>query len=117
MCAMKVPKNTFKFKRWNRGDAIDKILPDGSNPSWDVVRSRYWKNRYKASKNTKEFSRANLRRMRRGSAPLDYNPNTGNWESRELHHHIPQRNNGSNSPINLREVSPDQHRALDPFRR
>ncbi len=33
----------IKFKRWKRGDAIDKPMPDGSNPSWDTVRSRYWK--------------------------------------------------------------------------
>lgn len=107
----------IKFKRWKRGEAIDKPMPDGSNPSWDVVRERYWKNRYEASKGTREFDAENMARMRRGSAPQDYNPKTGQMESRELHHVDPQRNGGSNGPLNLREVTPDQHRALDPYRR
>ncbi len=106
-----------QFKRWQRGEAIDKPLRDGSAPSFDVVRSRYWKNRYEAARDTGEFSRANLARMRRGSAPQDYNPRTGAWESRELHHHVPQRSGGSDGPLNLREVTPGQHRALDPHRR
>lgn len=105
------------FKRWKPGDAIDKPKSDGTNPEWDLVRSRYWKSRYEASKNTNEFSKENSERMRRGLAPQDYNPKTGQWESRELHHVNPQRNNGGNNPFNLREVTPDQHRALDPYRR
>lgn len=104
------------FKRWARGDAIDKPLPDGSAPTWDVVRSRYWKNRSEAATQG-EFSVDNLRRMSRGAAPLDYNTRAGQWESRELHHFDPQRNGGSHAPINLREVTPDQHRALDPHRK
>ena len=112
-----VANGAVHFKRWKRGDAIDKPLKDGSDPSFDVVRSRYWKNRYEASKDTGEFSKAQLRRMRRGSAPKDYNPRTGQWESRELHHHIPQRNNGPHNPINLREVTPDQHRTIDSYRK
>ncbi|UWQ09737.1 SpvB/TcaC N-terminal domain-containing protein [Aliiroseovarius crassostreae] len=103
-----------RFQRWKNGDAIDKPMPDGTAPSWDVVRSRYWKNR--ASGSSGEFSQANLDRMREGKAPLDYNPRTGNMEPRELHHVIPQRANGPNSPINLRELTPDQHGAVDPYR-
>jgi hypothetical protein len=91
-------------------------MPDGSNPSWDTVRSRYWKNRYDASKNSGGFTQANLDRMRRGDAPQDYNPRTGNWESRELHHVDPQRSGGSNSPINIRELTPDWHGEVDPYR-
>ncbi|CAM3762532.1 RHS repeat-associated core domain-containing protein [Flavobacterium branchiophilum] len=109
----------IKFKRWKRGDAINKPLPDGSNPSWDTVRSRYWKNRHhEAMKNgNKEgFSADQLEAMKKGNAAQDYNPNTGNMESRELHHVDPQRNDGSNSPINLREVTPEQHAAMDPYR-
>ena len=107
----------FKFRRWKRGDPIDKIMPDGSSPSWDTVRSRYWKNRHQASRGTGEFSPQNMRRMRRGNAPRDYNPRTGRYESRELHHVDPQRAGGSNGPFNLREVTPDQHAAIDPYRR
>ncbi len=54
--------------------------------------------------------------MKKGNAAQDYNPKTGKYESRELHHVNPQRNGGSNSPINLREVTPEQHAAKDPYR-
>ncbi|MCB9397610.1 MAG: hypothetical protein H6510_07340 [Acidobacteria bacterium] len=118
--AFSAPNNSapgnVKFQRWRRGDPIDKPLPDGSAPSWDTVQSRYWKNRFEASKNTGEFTEANLQRMRRGTAPQDFNPRTGKWESRELHHVIPQRANGPNSPINLRELTPDWHAEMDAFR-
>jgi len=106
-----------QFKRWKRGDAIDKPLPDGSAPTWGTVQSRYWKNRYRASKNTGEFSQANLDRIRKGNAPMDYNRRTGNWESRELHHVKPQRYTLDNSPLNLRELTPDWHAEVDPSRR
>lgn len=115
-CA-KTASGGVKFKKWERGQRIDKPLPDGSEPDWDTVRSRYWKNRYDAAKDTGEFSKENLRRMNKGQAPLDYNPRTGRFESRELHHVKPQRDGGPNSPENLREVTPDQHRALDEHRR
>ncbi|MBC3876120.1 HNH endonuclease [Undibacterium sp. LX15W] len=108
---------SVKFNRWRRGDPIDKPLRDGSVPDWDTVRSRYWKNRHLESQSTGEFSKENLNRMRRGVAPLDYNSSTGEFESRELHHVDPQRNGGSNGPRNLREVTPDQHRAMDKFRK
>ncbi|MPN17026.1 hypothetical protein SDC9_164375 [bioreactor metagenome] len=54
-----------------------------------------------------------MERMNRGSAPLDKNGNPI-----ELHHHNPQRNGGPdvNNPINLREVTREQHAALDPYR-
>jgi RHS repeat-associated protein len=102
-----------QFKRWKRGQAIDKPLPSGKAPAWDVVRNRYWKNRYEASKASGEFSPANMSRMKRGSAPLDANGN-----SMELHHHNPQRKGGVdvNNPRNLREVTREQHAALDEFR-
>ncbi|MBP7588381.1 MAG: RHS repeat protein [Thermoanaerobaculia bacterium] len=105
-----------RFQRWRRSEAIDKPLPDGRNPSWDVVRSRYWKNRYEASRSTGEFSAANLERMRRGTAPVDYNPRTGVFESRELHHVVAQQHGGANAPLNLRELTPDWHAEVDPLR-
>ena len=109
-CSSSKPRNIFR--RWRRGDAIDKPMPDGRPPTWDVVRSRYWKNRADAAK-LGEFDAANLARMRRGSAPLDRNGNP-----MELHHHNPQRNGGRdvNNPYNLREVTREQHAALDPYR-
>ena len=113
-CLKNTPKEAVKFKRWKVGDAIDKPLPDGSAPGWDVVRSRYWKNRAALSKD--EFSQENLFRMKQGKPPLDFNPRTGKFEARELHHVIPQRAGGANNPLNLRELTPDQHGAVDPFR-
>ena len=97
-------------KRW----AIDKPLTNGNNPSWEVVRKRYWKNRYEATKGTsQEFSSGNLDHIKKGNAPLDANGNP-----MELHHHNPQRNGGANvnNPINLREVTREQHSKLDPYR-
>ena len=48
---------------------------------------------------------------------MDYNRRTGVWERRELHHVDAQRFDGSNGPINLRELTPDWHAEVDPFRR
>ncbi len=57
----------------------------------------------------------NLTRMQKGLAPQRINPNSGLMESMELHHHIvPQRNGGL---FDFMKVWPDEHRALDPFRR
>ena len=67
-----------RFKRWQRGQPIDKPLPDGSEPSWDTVQSRYWKNRYEAAKNTGEFTPPQLGDMRKGNAPMDFNSAPGN---------------------------------------
>lgn len=112
---IKTATGEVKFKRWQNGDAIDKPLADGSAPSWDVVRSRYWKNRA-TSASKGEFSARNLELMRQGKAPKLYNSRTDKFESVELHHVVPQRAGGSNGPLNLREVTPDQHGAIDPFR-
>jgi RHS repeat-associated protein len=101
-----------KFKRWKTGDAIDKPLPDGSTPKWDVVRSRYWKNRAMLSDPT-EFTAVNRSRMGLGRAPIDLN-----GRPLELHHDIPQRMGGPsiNNPRNLRELTREQHAAIDPCR-
>ncbi|THJ30473.1 RHS repeat-associated core domain-containing protein [Lampropedia aestuarii] len=104
----------IKFKRWKRGDAIDKPLPDGRTPTWDVVRSRYWKNRADAiQKSGSNEYEGQLGQMRNGKAPVDANGNP-----MELHHHNPQRNGGRdvNNPGNLREVTREQHAELDPYR-
>lgn len=54
--------------------------------------------------------------MRRGTAPVDYNPRTGVFESRELHHVVAQQHGGANAPLNLRELTPDWHAEVDPLR-
>jgi hypothetical protein len=68
------------------------------------------------NRNTGEFSAANLEKMRRGNAPVDYNPRTGAFEERELHHVIGQQYAGPNTPLNLRELTPDWHAEVDAFR-
>mgnify|MGYP001684434660 FL=1 len=98
------PKPLLKnlFKRWKRGEHIDKPLPNGYMLSWDVIRSIYWKNRYLASKSIEEFSPANMSRIKRGCAPLNANGNP-----MELHHHVPQRlyRADRHSPFNLRKAT------------
>jgi len=102
------PFGLFKFPRWRLGDTIDKIMPNGTNPSWDVVRSRYWKNRAEAilREVIPGYSADKISRMRSGRALLD-----GNGVPMEIHHNIPQRSGASNiyNPANLREVTPQQH--------
>ncbi len=106
-----------KFRRWQAGDAIDKPLPDGTMPeNFNTIRGRYWKSRYLEAKGTNEFTDQNLKRMKKGLAPLDYNPRTKKFESRELHHVIAQKDGGGNDPLNLRELTPDQHAEVDPYR-
>lgn len=111
-----VADGSVRFKKWRRGEPIDKPLPDGSAPTWETVQSRYWKNRYEASKGSREFTKGQLAEMRKGNAPMDYNPRTGQWERRELHHVDPQRHIVDNNPLNLRELTPDWHAEVDPFR-
>jgi hypothetical protein len=107
---------SVKFTRWKPGDAIDKPLPDGTAPAWGTVQSRYWKNRYAASKGTGEFTEVQLREIRKGNAPKDFNPRTQEWESRELHHVKGRQYEGGNNPENLRELTPDWHAEVDPYR-
>ena len=113
----RVADGSVRFKRWVRGDAIDKPLPDGSAPSWETVQSRYWKNRHQSSKKTGEFTTPQLDEMNKGNAPMDFNPRTMQWERRELHHVDPQRHVIDNSPMNLRELTPDWHAEVDPMRK
>ncbi len=108
---------SVRFRRWKRGEAIDKPMPDGSPPTWETVQSRYWKNRYEGAKNSGEFTRSQLAEMRKGNAPMDYNPRTRQWERRELHHVEAQRHTVNNSPLNIRELTPDWHAEVDPLRR
>ena len=59
------------------------------------------------------FNGKELVRYDYGSAPLDANGNP-----MELHHHVPQRlgHADRHSPFNLREVTREEHAALDPYR-
>ena len=95
---------------WKVGEAITNLTAKGNIPVWSTVSQRYWKNEAL----TGTYSETNLLRMQKGLAPQFRNPITGIMESMELHHKIPQRNGGLYEFI---EVTPDQHRLIDPFRR
>jgi RHS repeat-associated protein len=98
---------------WKVGQPITNLTAKGNVPAWSTVRQRFWKN--EAFLNGSTYSESNLLRMQKGLAPQRLNPNTGLMESMELHHHIvPQRNGGL---FDFMKVWPDEHRALDPFRR
>jgi len=98
---------------WKVGEPITNLTAKGNVPAWSTVRQRFWKN--EAFLNGSTYSESNLLRMQKGVAPQRLNPNTGLMESMELHHHIvPQRNGGL---FDFMKVWPDEHRALDPFRR
>jgi hypothetical protein len=111
------PDGSVRFKKWKRGEPIDKPMPDGSAPNWETVQERYWLNRYEAAKHTNEFTEPQLAEMRKGNAPMDYNRRDGKWERRKLHHVDPQRHVVDNSPLNLRELTPDWHAEVDPMRK
>jgi hypothetical protein len=49
-------------------------------------------------------------------APPPFNPRTGEWEPRELHHVILRRAGGKSDPLNLRELRQDWHSEVDAFR-
>lgn len=94
-------------------EAIDNLTAKGTTPAWNTVRQRFWKN--EAFHNGTNYSKSNIMRMQKGLAPQRINPITGRIESMELHHHvIPQRNGGL---FDFLKVWPDEHRALDPFRK
>ncbi len=98
---------------WRPGDPINNLTPDGSVPSWSTVRERYWKNRAGDAK-PGEFSKESLERMNTGQAPMDFNPETGKYQPRELHHDPAQREGGR---FRFIEVTPDVHKAIDPHRK
>ncbi len=108
----KIENNIIK-NGWKVGDDITNLTVKGNVPKWNTVRQRYWKN--EAAANGTVYDASNMARMKKGLAPQRINPITGKMESMELHHHvIPQRDGGLFEFI---RVWPDEHRALDPFRR
>ncbi len=98
---------------WKVGEPITNLTSEGNVPTWSTVRQRVWKN--EAFNSASSYSESNALRMQKGLAPQRLNPNTGVMESMELHHHVvPQREGGL---FDFIKVWPDEHRALDPFRR
>ena len=98
---------------WEVGEPVTNLTAKGNVPAWSTVRQRFWKN--ESFLGGSAYSESNLLRMKKGLAPQRLNPNTGLMESMELHHHVvPQRNGGL---FDFMKVWPDEHRALDPFRK
>ena len=99
---------------------VGKAIDVTTKAAWGKSRSIYWKQ--EAKTHPEAYSPENLQRMRGGLAPQRINPMTGQFESMELHHsHLPQRSGLPRSLIdskwNLQKVWPEEHRAIDPYRR
>ncbi len=77
-------------KGWKVGDDISNLTRAGKTPTWDTVRSRYWKNQAAnpSGSDLYELSQNNYKRMKRGCAPLDADNNPIN-----LHHVQGKTNN------------------------
>ena len=119
-----VERAQFQFSEWEPGDSITRPMPDGSYPSWDTIRHRYWRARAQLATDG-EFSPQNLGLMRAGYAPkasvLVRDRDTGKYSIKvvtlEIHHNRGGRGTqGFDEPIDLREVWPWEHEQLDPSR-
>ena len=77
-------------KGWKVGDDISNLTSAGKTPSWDTVRSRYWKNQAANPSGSQLYKRTteNIDRMKLGRAPLDINNKPIN-----LHHVQGKANN------------------------
>ena len=83
----------------------------GKEPSWNTVKSRYWKN--EAYNNAELYSKRNLEFMKKGKAPhysevIDV--------PKELHHIDGRKIPNPHNENNLLEVWPWEHDAVDPYR-
>lgn len=123
-------KDVIKFKvvknsSWKVGDDIYKATAKGTEPSWNTVKRRWWKNKAKdmtlkdAGKEYGEkYAARNLERMKQGKPPQKYSKEKfrkqgDGWESKELHHDpIPKRDGGKA----VEELWPKEHAAKDKFR-
>ena len=119
-----VERAQFQFSEWEPGDSITRPMPDGSYPSWDTIRHRYWRARAQLATDG-EFSPQNMGLMRAGYAPkasvLVRDRDTGKYSIKvvtlEIHHNRGGRGTqGFDEPIDLREVWPWEHEQLDPSR-
>ena len=108
-------KKTSSSKGWKVGDPITKLTSKGTKPKWSTVRSRYWKN--EAEFRSKNYTDAQLKRMRTGRAPQRTNRKTGKLESMELHHKIARKKRGTHAKANLKKVWPEEHSRIDGYRR
>ncbi len=76
--------------------------------SWTTQRRRFWKAEAASEGASERWGADNIGRMRRGNAPQI------EGQSVELHHTPTPRRDGG---IQVEAVTPDQHRAVDPYRK
>lgn len=72
---------------WKTGDNINNLTKAGTEPKWNTLKQRFWKN--EALNNPSKYSDADLHRMKRGLAPIG-----DDGFSIELHH--PKGRSGTN---------------------
>ena len=101
-------------KGWSVGDDITSLTKAGNNPTWNTVKSRYWKN--EALFNPGKYSKSNLELMRKGKAPLVKYAENGLYYPMELHHIKPRHQGGTNALENLLPVTPWEHANIDKYR-
>jgi hypothetical protein len=107
---------------WEVGDPIDQLDKAGNYPSWETVRSRYWRNR--ADTGQGEFGSQNIARMEKGYAPVariiarlrDSGEGVELLVSKELHHKSGRAISNPHSIDKLMELWPWEHEEIDPSR-
>ncbi len=68
---------------WQRGQYVYNLIGNGSEPSVEIVRTRFWKN-VSSTEHAGVFGAHNVARMSRGRPPKRRNPRTGRDESMQL---------------------------------
>lgn len=127
--------------RWKVGDWIGQSI-NGRDPSWGVIRSRYWKNEAQIAKTnfgrhtpnqldrnnavaghidkneTKFWTKAQIQRMETGRAPQRIHPN-GFLESMELSHETTPQRKSKNifDKVDVIQRWPEEHALVDPYRK
>lgn len=109
--------NAVQFKRWRRGDAIDKPLANGAEPSWGTVQSAILEEPIRAARNTSEFSAANLSRMNqmgRHRSITTHGRASGRAGNSITSFHSERES--TTARLTCRELTPDWHAEVDPLR-
>lgn len=109
---------------WKVGEDYNKLTAKGTEPAWNTVKKRFWKNKA-ATLSAEEVvdletkMTGNVARMRQGKPPQQINKDKierldgDGMESKELHHDpIPKRDGGKL----VEDLWPQEHAAKDKFR-
>lgn len=116
---IKITKSTG----WKVGEDYNKLTAKGTEPAWNTVKRRFWKNKA-ATLTTEEVvdleakMAGNVKRMKQGKPPQKFSSKKydrygDGRESKELHHNpIPKRDGGKL----VEDLWPEEHAAKDEFR-